>query len=96
MVTESTPLTKENLDFLISNIKKVNAINPAYFERYGVKRGLRNSVLPEYARLTVIISTTASLYPTRVICFTADTICPKSSEVRKKKGDSATKRSYGF
>lgn len=43
MVTESTPLTKENLDFLISNIKKVNAINPAYFERYGVKRGLRNS-----------------------------------------------------
>ena len=87
MVTESTPLTKENLDFLISNIKKVNAINPAYFERYGVKRGLRNS------DGTGVM---ASLYPTRVICFTADTICPKSSEVRKKKGDSATKRSYGF
>ena len=43
MVSNSTPLTKENLDFLVSNINKVNSINPAYFEKYGVKRGLRNA-----------------------------------------------------
>lgn len=43
MALKPTKLTEENIDFLISNIKKVNAINPAYFEKYAVKRGLRNS-----------------------------------------------------
>ena len=43
MDSKTTPLTKENLDFLVSNINKVNSINPAYFEKYGVKRGLRNA-----------------------------------------------------
>lgn len=43
MGSKTTPLTKENLDFLVSNINKVNSINPAYFEKYGVKRGLRNA-----------------------------------------------------
>ena len=38
-----SPLTGENLDFLISNIKRVDAIDPKNFEKYGVKRGLRNA-----------------------------------------------------
>ncbi len=43
MLSNSTPLSKENMDFLLSNIKKVDPINPKYFEKYPVKKGLRNS-----------------------------------------------------
>ncbi len=43
MNSDYDALSRENIDFLVSNIKKVNAINPKYFEKYGVKRGLRNS-----------------------------------------------------
>ena len=43
MNTNNSPLTVENLDFLVSNIKRVEAIDPKNFDKYGVKRGLRNS-----------------------------------------------------
>ncbi len=43
MISNSTPLTKENMDFLLNNIAKVDPINPQYFEKYNVKKGLRNA-----------------------------------------------------
>ena len=43
MVSNSTPLSKDNMEFLLNNITKVDPINPKYFEKYGVKKGLRNS-----------------------------------------------------
>ncbi len=43
MTSNSTPLSKENMDFLLHNITKVDPINPDYFEKYNVKKGLRNS-----------------------------------------------------
>lgn len=38
-----TPITNENVEFLVEELCKHNKINPDYFGRYGVKRGLRNS-----------------------------------------------------
>ena len=43
MVSNSSPLSKENMDFLLNNIKKVDPINPDYFKKYDVKKGLRNN-----------------------------------------------------
>ena len=43
MNSNNSPITVENLDFLVSNIKRVEAIDPKNFDKYGVKRGLRNS-----------------------------------------------------
>ncbi len=43
MFLNSTPLTKENMDFLLNNINKVDPINPKNFEKYNVKKGLRNA-----------------------------------------------------
>ncbi len=38
-----TPLTSENVDFLVEELIKHNKINADDFTRFGVKRGLRNS-----------------------------------------------------
>ncbi len=43
MISNLNPISKENMDFLLNNITKVDPINPQYFEKYGVKKGLRNS-----------------------------------------------------
>lgn len=43
MSIDKGPLSQENLDFLVSNIKKVNSIDVKNYEKYGVKRGLRNA-----------------------------------------------------
>lgn len=43
MSLNNGPLSQENIEFLVSNIKKVNAIDVKNYERYGVKRGLRNA-----------------------------------------------------
>ncbi|MCQ2470943.1 MAG: citrate/2-methylcitrate synthase [Clostridia bacterium] len=43
MSSNNEPLSQENIEFLVSNIKKVNAIDEKNFEKYGVKRGLRNA-----------------------------------------------------
>ncbi len=43
MASNVSPITGENLDFLVSNIKRVEAIDPKNFDKYGVKRGLRNA-----------------------------------------------------
>ena len=38
-----TPITNENVEFLVEELRKHNKINPDDFNRYGVKRGLRNA-----------------------------------------------------
>ena len=38
-----TPITNENVEFLVEELRKHNKINPDDFNRFGVKRGLRNS-----------------------------------------------------
>ncbi len=43
MYTDNGPLSQENIEFLVSNINKVNAIDVKNYEKYGVKRGLRNA-----------------------------------------------------
>lgn len=38
-----TPITNENVEFLVEELRKHNKINPDDFNRYSVKRGLRNA-----------------------------------------------------
>ena len=39
----NSPISNESLSSLCDELKKKNPINPGDFERYGVKRGLRNA-----------------------------------------------------
>ena len=38
-----SPITNDNVQFMMDEINKSYQINPEYFNRYGVKRGLRNA-----------------------------------------------------
>ena len=38
-----TPITNENVEFLVEELRKHNKINTDDFNKFGVKRGLRNS-----------------------------------------------------
>lgn len=43
MNSNTSPITNENVEFLMEEINKNNYINPDDFSRFGVKRGLRNT-----------------------------------------------------
>ena len=67
MISNSTPLTKENMDFLLNNIKKVDPINPQYFEKYNVKNKKKNINIPLYFILLLVYIRFNNVYTPSII-----------------------------